>query len=247
MTTNQPNSSRAGRVWLCLLVLVIAMAPTLFVWLPRRAEAARLVMSDPALVLKDPALVSLAQRLARPLYRDHCASCHGAQRQGDPSRGVPSLADAYWLYGDNPVDVEAIVLYGIRSGHPRARNLTDMPAMGRTGQLDAEEIEDVVNYVLQISHQSADSARAERGRVLFQGKGNCFDCHANDARGVTDYGTPALTGPTWLYGGDHDSLYRSVYDGRHGICPFRTRTLTALQARALTISLLGGATHGSHP
>lgn len=235
-----PLSRRVQWSWVSLAAIVLLGALVLSVWLPRRVQAARLVSMDPSLVLKDPGLVSLAQRLALPVYAEHCASCHGAQRQGDVARGVPSLADSNWLYGNNPVDIEGIVLYGIRSGHPRARNLTDMPAMGRSGQLNADEIEDVVNYVLQISHQKADTERAARGRDLFQGKGNCYDCHASDARGVTDYGTPSLVGPYWIYGGDHDTLYRSVYSGRHGLCPSRSKTLTALQARALTISLHEG-------
>jgi cytochrome c oxidase cbb3-type subunit 3 len=70
------------------------------------------------------------------------------------------------------------------------------------------------------------------------GKGNCFDCHAADAGGVTDYGAPALTGPIWLYGGDRQTLYQSILDGRHGMCPAWIGKLTPLQIRSLTLYLV---------
>ena len=224
--------------WILAAVLIAAATVVAWVLLTYRATEERLVSAEPARVLADPQLVALARRLAAPVYRQHCASCHGAQGQG--GHGVPALADADWLYGNNPVGLEQIVLYGIRSGHPRARNVTDMPGMGRSGQLTDAEVEDVVQFVLQLSGQAADAGRASSGRQVFYAKGNCFDCHASDARGVTDYGTPSLRGPHWMYGGDHDSLYRSVYDGRHGLCPSRAHVLSALEARALAISLHEG-------
>jgi cytochrome c oxidase cbb3-type subunit 3 len=217
---------------------LLALAGALAAWLSQRALADELLRSEPAALLKNPALLGFAQRQAAPVYREQCAGCHGAHREGRP--GVPSLADDSWLYGKGLVDLEGIVRYGIRSGHPRARNLTDMPALGRIGQLSADEVEDVVQYLLQLGHQPAAADRATRGQGLYYGKGNCFDCHASDAQGVTDYGTPSLLGNGWIYGGDHDTLYRSVYDGRHGLCPNRSKTLTALQIRALAVSLHEG-------
>ena len=233
---------RSIRIALSSVGLLLACAAALYGWLAQRATAAELLRADPAVLLKNPALVRFAQRQAAPAYQEHCAGCHGAHREGNRQRGAPSLADASWLYNNDLVGLEQIVLYGIRSGHPRARNLTDMPALGRIGQLTADEVEDAVQYVLSISNQAADADRAERGRALYNGKGNCYDCHAGDARGVSDYGTPSLLGNGWIYGGDHDTLYRSVYDGRHGLCPNRSKTLTPLQVRALAVSLHEGVT-----
>jgi cytochrome c oxidase cbb3-type subunit 3 len=233
--------SRTLRTGLLFAAILVAGTVALYFWQSRRALDAELMRSAPAAVLKNTTLVDYAQRQAAPLYRDHCASCHGAQQDAAGRKpGVPSLADSDWLYGNSLVDLEQIVMYGIRSGHPRARNVTDMPALGRTGQLTDDEVEDAVQYVLQLSQKPADATRATRGRVIYTGKGNCFDCHANDARGVTDYGTPPLNGTGLIYGGDHDTLYRSVYDGRHGLCPNRARTLTPLQARVLAVSLHEG-------
>ena len=224
--------------------VLLACVLALYFWLSQRAMAAELLRTEPAALLKNPALIRFAQKQAAPVYQQHCASCHGVHHEGNPKAGAPSLADSSWLYGNNFVDLEQIVIYGIRSGHPRARNLTDMPAVGRLGILNADQVEDVVQYVLSISGQTADPARAEQGRGLFYAKGNCYDCHGGDARGVPEYGTPSLVGNGWIYGGDHDSLYSSVYNGRHGLCPNRSTTLTPLQARALAVSLHEGVSTG---
>jgi cytochrome c oxidase cbb3-type subunit 3 len=226
------------RAVLLIAAVLLVGAVLLYYWLAQREVASELLRIDPAAVLRSPKLIAFAQRQAAPVYQQHCASCHGAQREG--RAGVPSLADKDWLYGNNLVDLEQIVRYGIRSGNPRSRNLTDMPAFGRIGQLSDDEIEDAVQFVLSLGHQSADAVRATRGQALYTGKGNCYDCHASDARGVTDYGTPSLVGNGWIYGGDHDTLYRSVYSGRHGLCPDRSKTLTPLQIRSLAVSLHEG-------
>jgi cytochrome c oxidase cbb3-type subunit 3 len=112
-----------------------------------------------------------------------------------------------------------------------------MPAEGRTHQLSAAEIEDVVDFVLALSRQPHDAAAAERGRKLFYDRGNCFDCHAGDAMGNPDYGSPALLGKTWIYGGDRLTLRQSIYSGRHGLCPAWIFKLTPLQIRALAVYL----------
>jgi len=233
---------RPGRVhvpkrqgYLLLAALLVVVAIMFFYWIPRRALAAELVRTEPAVLLKNPRLRDQAVALARPVYASHCATCHGAKGEGDLKRGVPAMNDADWLYGNDPVDLEHTILYGIRSGHPKARNVADMPAMGRTGQLTDGEVSDVVDYVLQLSQKPYDAAAAERGRAVFFAKGNCFDCHASDARGVTDYGTPPLRGTSWMYGGDRDTLYRSIYSGRHGKCPAWINELAPAEIRGLVV------------
>jgi cytochrome c oxidase cbb3-type subunit 3 len=196
------------------------------------------VRADPTRILLDPALLQRAVNLGRPLYQEHCTTCHGAALQGNPARGVPNLAKNAWLYSSDPVAVEHTILYGIRSGHPKAHNVTDMPALVRSGQISADDARDVVELLESLAGVPHDSQMAERGRAVYYGKGNCFDCHAADARGVTDYGAPALTGPIWLYGGDRPTLYQSVLNGRHGICPAWIDKLTPLQIRSLTLYLV---------
>jgi cytochrome c oxidase cbb3-type subunit III len=230
------HSSGRWRLWGLLLLALAAVI--LSVWIHRRHVAEVLLRTDPTAILRDPALVRRAAAIGRPQYEQHCATCHGAQLQGDPKRGVPDLARNAWVYGNDPVDVERTILYGIRSGHPESRNLTDMPALVRTGQITTDDAHDVVEYLLSLAGKPNDEAAALRGRSIYNNKGNCYDCHANDARGVVDYGTPALTGPLYLYGGDRQTLYESVLNGRHGKCPAWTKVLSAVQVRALAIYLV---------
>ena len=55
---------------------------------------------------------------------------------------------------------------------------------------------------------------------------------------MTDYGTPALIGPVYLYGGDRESLYQSILNGRHGQSPAWVNVLTPVQIRALALFLV---------
>ena len=203
-----------------------------------RSLEASLVRQWPAELTHDSRMISFAVSLARPVYAGHCASCHGANLHGDRATGAPDLADSVWLYGDGGIgDIENTILYGVRSGHPRAHNVTDMPAEGRLHQLSAAEVDDVVEFVLALSRQPHATEAAERGRRLFFEKGNCFDCHASDAMGNADYGAPPLLGPTWNYGGDRAALRSTIYDGRHGRCPAWASVLTPPQIRALAVYL----------
>ena len=224
--------------WIWLAAATGTLIGGLFYWLHLRSLEDRLVRRWPEELAHSPELMRFAVSLAQPVYAAHCASCHGANLRGNQAMGAPNLADSIWLYGDGGIgDIENTLLYGIRSGHPKGHNVTDMPAEGRTHQLSAPEIDDVVEFVLHLSRRPHDEAAAERGRKLFYDKGNCFDCHASDAMGNTDYGSPALLGPTWNYGGDRQTLRRTIYSGRHGLCPAWISQLTPPQIRALAVYL----------
>jgi cytochrome c oxidase cbb3-type subunit 3 len=187
---------------------------------------------------RDEILVAFATERGPYLFVDNCASCHGNDMHGSAERGVPDLQDGIWLYGEGRIsDIENTIQYGIRSGHPKAHNITDMPAFLHIGQLSAPEISDVVDYVLSISGKPHDEAAAKRGADLYQNKGNCFDCHSSDALGNPDYGSPALTGPAWMYGGTRADLVKSVTDGRHGLCPAWIDKLSPANVRELAVYL----------
>ena len=207
-------------------------------WLHARSEANRLVRSDPQAVFADPQLMRYVHQRGTVVYAAHCAGCHGRDRHGVVSRGIPDLADDNWIYASDAVDLEHTVTYGIRSGHPKSRNVAEMPGMALTRQLTFSEVDDVVEYVLSISAQPHDAEAAERGHRIFFDKGNCFDCHAGDAKGVVDYGVPALTGPSWVYGGDRATLRNSVFGGRHGKCPAWIGVLSPADIRAVAFDLV---------
>jgi cytochrome c oxidase cbb3-type subunit 3 len=221
-----------------LAMLVLSIAGWA-VWNHQHRLAYNLLASDPSQILKNPLLLGQAMRLGRPLYLRHCAGCHGPALQGNPSRGVPDLAKNAWLYGNNPVDVERTILYGIRSGHPKSRNVTDMPALVRIGQITPDDAHDAVEYLQSLAARPHDEAAALRGRAIYNNKGNCYDCHASDAKGVIDYGSPALTGPIYLYGGDRETLYQSILNGRHGESPAWVNVLSPVQIRVLALYMVG--------
>jgi cytochrome c oxidase cbb3-type subunit III len=232
------SSCLRARSFICAVAGTFALLSGLWYWLHARSLDAELLRQWPAEVARSPSLVRFAVAVARPVYAAHCAFCHGIGLGGNGAIGAPNLVGPDWLYGDRGIgDIEATILYGIRSGHPKSHNVTDMPAEGRSHQLTPAEVDDVVEYVLALSEQRHDEAAAHRGRVIFYDKGNCFDCHANDAQGNTDYGAPSLLGHDWLYGGDRQTLRQTVYNGRHGLCPAWINQLSPVQIRALAVYL----------
>jgi cytochrome c oxidase cbb3-type subunit 3 len=184
----------------------------------------------------NPTLIAYANEVGGPAFSANCTACHGTDMKGSQAKGVPNLTDNVWLYDFGRVsDIERTVLYGIRSGLGKSHNVTDMPAMGRQKALSPAEIKDVIAYTLSLSKHPGDPAAIERGSKLFQDKGVCYDCHSRDAAGIPDYGAPNLTDNEWIYGGDEESLYKSIYDGRHGQCPAWIGKLSAATIRAIAV------------
>jgi len=71
-----------------------------------------------------------------PLYKEHCASCHGATGKGDPKQGAPRLSDQIWLYGGSKSAIIAQIT--------KAR-MGAMPAWNT--RLDRETIKMLAVYV----------------------------------------------------------------------------------------------------
>jgi cytochrome c oxidase cbb3-type subunit 3 len=225
-------------------VLAIGFAGLGLTRLQRIDEERRLLGAAPNDVPSHPAWVRLAVDQARPLFARECAGCHGGDMKGHIATGAPNLTDQNWLYGDGSVfQIERTILYGIRSDRQKSRNITEMPAYGLRGQLSDADIRNLVQYVLQLSGQPNDAQAAIQGRAVYNGQGGCFDCHAADARGNSDYGAPDLTANSWLYGGDPQSLYNSIYSGRHGMMPAWIGKLTLEQIRALAVYIYVASHH----
>src|SRR5215470_16440249 len=229
-------------------------------WLARPGELARPSANRIARSLR---LNAQAMMLGRKVYDNHCADCHGADLKGIPDRHTPDLTDAEWRFsGDDlpsggankfPSDVEWTVRYGIRSEHPNARgaevnmlaydpqyrNEEDKKDFGDGWFLTLDEIDDVVEYVLEISgRRPADSARAARGGVLFQdgAKGNCYDCHGEEGTGIDTFGSTNLTRPDlYLYGSDRASIRESIIKGRHGVMPAFEGVLKPEELKAVSV------------
>jgi cytochrome c oxidase cbb3-type subunit 3 len=210
----------------------------------QRHRADALLRADPDRVLASPELKRTALDIGRPAFARQCAGCHGPRGGGDPLKYTPDLRDAEYLYGSGkPDEIEQIVLYGIRAGLSRGKNLASMPAYGRAkpyagepiAPLSPAAIADVTQFVLSLSGRSTDRAATARGRVVFQGAGGCYDCHSGDGHGDPGIGAPNLAAAVWLYGGSARSIAQSITYGRAGVCPAFATRITPLQARAIAI------------
>ena len=234
-------------------------------FLARPGELGSFAVND---IFKSLRLTAGAMSLGKKVYEKSCAMCHGADLKGIPDQHTPDLTDAEWRFsGDDlasggnvkfPSDVEWTVRYGIRSDHPNARGLEadmlaydpkhrtedDTKEFGSAEFLTPQEIEDVVEYVLQISGQTADAARATRGDVLFHdgSKGNCFDCHGVDGTGSDPIGSTDLTRKDlYLWGSDRASIHESIVKGRRGVMPAFDGTLKPEEIKAVSIFVFSHA------
>lgn len=197
-------------------------------------------------VAGDPALASAARDIATKAYQQNCAGCHGDDRRGAPDRSVPALTGPGWIHGTGrATEIERTILYGVRSGHGKSRNVAQMPGFGLTRRLSPDEISDLTAFVLSLGKAEVDEAKARRGRVLFEGKGLCFDCHAADAAGNPDYGAPSLRAAQGLYRRDWKTVYRVIYDGSQGMCPAWIGRLDFVTIRALAVLLSTPAPAGT--
>ncbi len=234
-------------------------------FLARPGELGSIPVND---IFRSLRLTAGAMSLGKKVYEKSCASCHGADLKGIPDQHTPDLTDAEWRFsGDDlasggnvkfPSDVEWTVRYGIRSDHPNARGLEadmlaydpkyrteeDTKEFGDAAFLTPAEIQDVVEYVLQISGQPADAARAARGDILFHdgAKGNCFDCHGADGTGSDPIGSTNLTRKDlYLWGSDRASILESITRGRRGVMPAFEDTLKPEEIKAVSIFVFSHA------
>jgi mono/diheme cytochrome c family protein len=234
-------------------------------FLARPEELGTVAVND---IVKSIRMNGSAMLQGKKVYEKHCASCHGPDLKGLRDHHTPDLTDAEWQYsGDDlpsgglvkfPSDVEWTVRYGIRSGHPNARGLEadmlaynpkfrteeDTKEFGDKEYLNAAEIADVVEYVLQLSGQQFDPAMAARGKVLFHdgARGNCFDCHGEDATGNPPIGSTNLTQKQlYLYGSDRASINESVTKGRRGVMPSFEGVLKPEEIKAVSVYVFSHA------
>lgn len=198
----------------------------------------RITVQGYAQIEADPALMQKVRETGRTLFDDNCAVCHGVAATGGP--GFPSLAAKAWLWGGDPEVIAQTIRVGINSTDPDTR-MSQMLAFGKEGVLDRRQIGDVVAYVQSLSHGGGDTDEIKAGQEVFAA--NCVACHGEDAKGKQDVGAPDLTDTHWIYGGDTQSIYTSVYSGRQGHMPNWGNRLSPLDIKilALYVSTLGSA------
>lgn len=207
-----------------------------------------MVRATPDGLERNEPLLRAAAAEGWPVYATRCAGCHGLDLQGRQAVGAPDLRDRSWLYGTGRIaEIERTIVYGVRSGHPRSRNLASMPAYAtatpydreRLSPLTPDQIRDVVAYLRRLQQRPVDPLAARRGEAIYQGAGGCYDCHTPDARGDAYIGAPGLTARSgWLYGdGSPEALFASIARGRAGVCPAWIDRLSFANIRALAALL----------
>jgi len=199
-------------------------------WTGRIAEA------EPAAVASEPDLMAHVRQAGPALFEDNCAACHGMRGRGGP--GFPSLADDAWLWGGAPATVLETLRVGINDTHPETR-VSQMLAFGRDGILSRREVDRVTAYVLSLSEPPADAASVaaiEAGRRIFAD--NCASCHGPNGTGLTELGAPDLTDGAWIYGGDREAVFASVWRGRQGHMPAWEGRLSGVELKILAAYVL---------
>ena len=114
-----------------------------------------------------------------------------------------------------------------------------MPAFGRDGLLPRKDIEAVVAYVRSLSMPVPADVPADRiaaGKAVFAA--NCASCHGPDATGNTEVGAPNLADRFWIYGGDADTVFTTVWGGRQGHMPTWEGRLSEIDRKILALYLV---------
>lgn len=167
-------------------------------------------------------LHNYAIQSGRATFSTHCSQCHGSGAAG--AVGYPNLLDDDWLWGGDIEAIQTTVTYGIRAAHDDTR-LGDMPAWSDI--LEADELAQVIEFVMTLSGEAADATLAEAGAVVFED--NCSACHGETGAGDRDLGAPDLTDAIWLFGGDKAAITASILEGRKAEMPNWDARLTASQ------------------
>lgn len=196
----------------------------------------RLVTADLTTIAGEEDLHHFAVSSGGAVFRTWCVQCHGSGAAG--AVGYPNLLDDDWLWGGDIETIHYTVSHGIRNDADPDARYSEMPAFGEF--LEAEEIDQVVQYVLNISGQPHDAALAAAGETVFMD--NCVACHGEDGRGDRMQGAPNLTDALWLYGGSEDALRHTVTYARFGVMPAWKGRLTEAEIRAVALYVhqLGG-------
>ncbi len=198
----------------------------------RAAWVGQIEKKDYAAILADPALMSDVRRTGRTLFGDNCAACHGLSAHGGP--GFPDLTTTAWLWGGDPATIAETIRVGINSTNATSR-ASQMMAFGRDGVLPRADVETVVAYVRSLSNlkPAGTAPQIEAGRAVFAA--NCVTCHGEDAKGKAEVGAPDLTDRHWIYGGDLQSVFNSVWGGRQGHMPSWEGRLSPVDIKILAL------------
>lgn len=145
-----------------------------------------------------------AMRMGRRLFATNCSVCHGTAGTG--SEGFPNLTDSEWLWGNSAEQIQTTILNG---------RMAMMPAWGSA--LQEQGVQEVAEYVMQLSGREVDSELASAGKARFDMF--CVACHGPEGAGQAMIGAPALNNEIWLYGNSRLRIEDAIRNGRNGQMP----------------------------
>ncbi len=152
----------------------------------QRQYLEQVAQADFDTIAQDAEMLSFVRSIGSGLFGDNCAACHGRGGQGVMGQ-YPNLTDDAWLWGGTMADIEQTLHLG-RNGY--------MPGFKAT--LNAQQLDDVAEYVLSLSGEAPASEATARGEAIFQGDtGGCYMCHGADAMGIQSMGAANLTDKVW--------------------------------------------------
>jgi cytochrome c oxidase cbb3-type subunit 3 len=196
----------------------------------RGAQAIKLKDASLEQIEQDPELQRYALALGASVFGDNCATCHGAGGTG--GKGYPNLRDDVWLWGGSLEQIQHTITYGVRTGEPGAA-ATQMPSFGRDEVLKPDQIDDMTEYVVALSHRPAGKAAVARAAPIYRDQ--CASCHGPEGRGDQSRGIPNLTDSEWLYGSSRQDIHDQIWNGRGGVMPTWGKRLDPETIKALTV------------
>jgi cytochrome c oxidase cbb3-type subunit 3 len=160
-----------------------------------------------------------ATDMGKRLYLTYCIQCHGSDARG--STGYPNLTDNDWLWGSSPDMIKHSIAMGRQGVMPAWE-----PIIG------AEGVDQVAEYVLQLSGRKADAEKAEKGKAIYTA--NCMACHNPDGSGNQFLGAARLSDNIWLYGKSPSAIRKTIAEGRNGKMPAWQKMLGDDKVHVLT-------------
>ena len=189
---------------------------------------ARFAAMKPEDVAKDVQAKAIGERL----FMNNCSQCHGSDARGN--KGIPNLTDGEWLYGGAPATIKETIAKG------RIGNMPPMAAaLG-----SADDVKNVVQYVLSLSASPHDSVQAALGKAKF---GACAGCHGLDGKGNPALGAPNLTDSVWLHGYGETAIVAIINAGKVNQMPAQADKLTEAQIHVLASYVWGLSNSGGAP
>jgi cytochrome c oxidase cbb3-type subunit 3 len=184
-----------------------------------------------------PELLNFALNGGRTVFADNCATCHGAGGAGNP--GFPTLADDDWIWGGKLEQIWQTIAYGVRNANEKSRQ-SAMPRFGADEILKRPQIDDAAEYVLSLTGRSTNPTAVSRGKQVFAE--NCVSCHQEGGTGNQELGAPRLSDRIWLYGGDKDSILKTIWFSHNGSMPAWSERFdeATIKMLAVYVHALGG-------